>query len=319
MNIVFYNLNKSEQVVVKTAKLKARFIHTTLSVDKLPPKNTEILCIHTSEKITTEIVKQLPQLKLIVTRTAGVDHVDLPACEKRNISVISCPGLNAESVAEFAVGMIISMARSLPSVILSNNKKQFSKSIFSTELAGKTLGVVGTGAIGMRVIKFMRAFDMKVVAFDIKPNQAMAKEFGFQYVSFDKVIKQSDVISLHMPATKETYHAINAKTFQAMKEGVMIVNTARGSVIDAQALLAALKSEKVSRIALDVLEDEQFVFGSVTKNLTVRQKELFKFNQALLKHPQVYITPHIAHQTEESEGRIIKHAVQAIKDFQAKN
>ncbi|MEZ4180411.1 MAG: NAD(P)-dependent oxidoreductase [Candidatus Doudnabacteria bacterium] len=319
MNIVFQGLTKDQKqwLQAKYPKLRVKFFAGKISSDKLPPRNTEILSIHTDSKITREILKQLPELKLIVTRTTGTDHIDLVACKAAGVRVCNAAGQNATAVAEFTIGLMVAAGRSL---LIGSRTVELgqlnSHNWYGQEFFGQTLGVVGTGAIGLQVIKIAKAFGMNVVAYDFKPNKSMAKRLGFEYTSLKQVFKKSDVVSLHIPGTPMTKKLINRELLGLARQGLGLINTARGSVVDTSAILKALKSNKLGWYAADVLDDEEAFALPNTRGLSASRKKLRQLNQALIKHPQAIITPHMAHATSAATEKIMQMTVNLILDFE---
>ena len=194
--------------------------------------------------ITAELLVKFPALKLVATRSTGYDHIDLKACQQRGILVSNVPTYGENTVAEFAFALLLGLSRKIYPAV----KRVREQGLFSTaalqgfDLQNKTLGVVGTGHIGTYVVKIARGFGMKVIAFDPHPNQALASEYGFTYASLEDLLKQSDVVTLHVPYMPATHHILNAQNIALCKPGAIIINTARGGLIETSALVAALQS-----------------------------------------------------------------------------
>jgi D-lactate dehydrogenase len=186
-------------------------------------------------------------------------------------------------------------------------------------LAGKTLGVVGAGAIGRHVIRLARGFEMNVVACDVKPDEALARKLGFHYASFNEVIEAADILTLHVPATLETNNLLSRKEFARMKDGVVLINTARGSLIDPRALIEALQRGKVAAAGLDVMPDEPMIReeAQLICSFFCNQHDLRNLvaDHVLLRMPNVVVTPHSAFNTREAVGRIVETTIENIKAF----
>lgn len=318
MKIVNYGLNKDQQQKIKQSFPKAvvKNLAGRLTLRNLPPKDAEIITIHTDSSITSEILVQLPNLKLIVTRTVGLDHIDLAACKRHKVQVVNCPGLNATSVAEFTMALMLSLARNMVAASSAGRKFDFGGDfrLFGSELSGKTLGIVGTGAIGEKVAVIAKGFGMKLTAFDVKKNTKLIKATGIKYSNLKNLFKNSDIITLHVPAIKQTEHLVNNALLANLKPGSILINTARGSVVEAGAVVKALESGRMVGYGADVLEHESWLEGNA-KGLSKKQLQLVANQKRLAKHPNVLFTPHIAHATVESNARIFAHTIEVISQF----
>lgn len=247
------------------------------------------------------MLDSLPNLKLLCTRTVGYDHIDLEACKKRDIIVCNVPDYGSHVIAEHVFAMLLSQVRHIHRADKQVEGGEFDyHGLRGMALKGKTIGIIGTGKIGTDVAKIAHGFGMRILAVDQCRNMTLIEEYGVEYVSAEELYERSDVISLHIPATPETDHIINATSLAMMKDGVIIINTARGSLIDSQALLDALNSGKVAHALLDVLEHE--------KN--------FEQNQALIKHDRVLSTPHIAFYADDSMNNMYADCFESIKQWQ---
>ena len=192
-------------------------------------KNAEILSVFAhSDVLDTKKLDFFPNLKLIATRSTGINHIDKAYCQKRNIQIQNVPYYGAQTVAEFAFGLLLALSRHLISATqdMSHNQIHISK-YTGFDLYGKTIGIVGTGSIGAHMIQLAQSFGMKILAYDLYPN----KTFKKLYVPFHQLLKESDIISLHIPSTPQNYHLFNKKTFTQMKKGAYLINTARGTSI----------------------------------------------------------------------------------------
>lgn len=206
--------------------------------------------------ITADVIRRAPaSLKVISRYGAGVDRVDLEAAKERGITVTNTPGTNAVAVCELAFGLMLSLARSIPRLDSAVKKGEWPRND-GTELAGKTLGIVGFGAIGKNLATRARAFGMRVVAFDPYFDQAFASQHGVVQKTLDETIESADFLSLHVPLTKETKYMIGEQAIARMKKGAFIINTARGGLVDEAAAASALKSGQLGGIGLDAYEVE---------------------------------------------------------------
>lgn len=318
MTTVFYGLSPlQKQLLSRSApKLKFQAKSGQLNLRNLPNPKTEILSIHSDSQIDSTILAKLPNLKLILTRTVGVDHIDLAACRSAKIAVANCANLNANAVAEFTIGLLMAYQRNIPKSLLRGKKLHFDDTdLLGNELAGKTLGVVGTGAIGSKVAQIAYGFGMELIGYDAKKNRKLEQKFNLRYMGLKQLFQKADVISLHVPATPLTERLVNRNLLAQVKDGVILVNTARGSVVDTKSLIRALDTGKVSAYLTDVLDREaQLRSGFRPSNL--REKQAIMEQKQLVRHPEVWVTPHIAHATAEASVRILEYAVQQIVRFQ---
>ena len=327
MQIAFFE-TKPEDVKYFKEKLSGHellFFSDPLTEENIEQiKEAQILSVFIGSKINGEIIKKLPRLMFIATRSTGFDHINLDACKARGIKVANVPTYGTDSVAEHTFALLLALVKRLPEGMSRTKKGNFScESLTGMELKGKTLGIIGAGRIGRRVAEIARVFGMDVLAYDIFQKQEEARRIGYQYVDLNTLLERSDVISLHANLTKQNYHMLGEKEFQLMKQGVIIINTARGALIDSTALLKALKSGKVSYAGLDVLEEE----GEIKEELSVlyrKEDDVEKLKRILADNllirmenesPNVIITPHNAFNTKEALGRIREITVENIKSF----
>lgn len=254
----------------------------------------EVLIVRSATKVTADVIERGTKLRLICRAGVGLDNIDVETAQKRGIKVLNTPGASAISVAELTFGLMLAAARHIARGTLDlKNGIWTKKDLEGVELFGKTLGIIGIGTIGREVAKRAIVFGMNVVAYD-----PYAQRFeGVRIVNLDELYAVSDFITLHVPLTKETKHLINAESIAKMKDGVIIVNTSRGGVIDEAALYDALVKRKVYAAALDVFEVEP-------PNDELRKK--------LLQLPYIVATPHIGASTIEAQARVAKELLQRL-------
>ena len=245
------------------------------------------------DQISEKVLEQCSRLKVISRYGAGVDRVDIEAAKKKNIIVTNTPGMNAEAVGELAFALILSLARKIPYLNTNTKNGQWVRTL-GTELKGKTLGILGLGAIGKVVASCGKGFGMKVIAHDQFNDADYCQGSGIEIKKFGEVIEESDIISLHLPLTSETKHIIGIEAFSKMKDGVIVVNTSRGGIIDENAAYKALKIGKLGGLGLDAFEMEP-----------PGKSKLFEFEQ-------VIATPHAGAHTKEA---IDKMALLSIKNL----
>jgi D-lactate dehydrogenase len=251
-------------------------------------------------QVTAEVLDACPRLRLIVTRSAGYDHIDLEAARARGVVVCNVPDYGAHMIAEHAFGLMLAVARNI-----CRGHERYRKlhrfddtGLGGVELYGKTLGVIGTGRIGRHSIRIGTGFGMHVLAFDVMPDKALAAELGFQYRPLHEVLGDADFITLHVPLIEDTQHLIDAEALAATKPGAILVNTSRGGVVDTQALKGVLASGRLRGAGLDVLEDERTAYHD--------------FGEA-----NAVVTPHLGWYTHEARDRILQISLDNVRAWMA--
>ncbi len=254
------------------------------------------------------------ELKFIALRCTGFDHVDLEECKRRNITVSNVPAYGDNTVAEQGFCLLLALMRRFPQYNSMVAAEDFSVGPIGFDLKGKTLGVVGAGRIGLYAIKIGRGFGMDVIAYDIIFNDFARETLGYEYVSLEELLKNSDVISLHAPYNKYTHHMINKDNIKLIKPGAVLVNTARGAIVELGALKQALEEGILSGAALDVIEGEELLLKDRTQ-LSQEETEIVEQVLSIIKRDNVVFTPHIAYYTREAAERILDTSIANIKAF----
>lgn len=279
-------------------------------------KETEILSVFLG-KVDQKIIDELSNLKLISVRATGFDHVDVEHAKKRGIAVINVPTYGSQTVAEYAMTLILMLSRKMKKTILQSSRGIFDRTqIRGYDLSGKTLGIIGSGNIGKNLIKIAYGFDMKIICFDLSPDKEFCKKYCAHCVSKETLFKEADVISIHLPYTKDTHHFINADTLKQLKPGVLLVNTARGGIVDTAALMQGLDDNILGGVALDVFEGEDMLIKQDETVDDVRKDALPIFS--LLKYDNVIITPHNAFNSHDAIHRMVDTALADIVAFSKK-
>lgn len=323
MKIAFFEVHEEEKKEYFSQNLaghELEFFENTLE-DNVPPEyqSFEAVSIFVGSKIDQKIIDALPNLKQITIRATGFDNVDIEYAKSKNIAVSNVPAYGSNTVAEFTFGLILSLSRKIPQAV---NRIKISEE-FSFEgfrgfdLNGKTLGVIGTGKIGANVIKIAKGFNMTILAHDPHPNEELPRSLGFSYVMLEELLKNSDIVTIHVPLMEQTHHLLNKDNIPLMKKGSLLINTSRGPIVDTDALAKALTQEQLGGAALDVLEEE----GELKEEaeLLIQNKippQDFKciLEDHILMHlPNVIITPHMAFYTKEAEFSIMETTVGNIK------
>jgi len=276
-------------------------IKTTISNDELKTtvSNYDVLIVRGRTKVTKETIEAGTRLKLIGRAGVGLDNIDLKTADKKGVKVLNTPEAPAEAAAELTMGLMLALARSIPSADTAMKEGRWiKKDLMGWELKGKTLGVIGLGNVGERVAKLAKAFGMKIlITKRTLPDPALLKELEAEFVPLHELLKKSEIITIHVPYTPQTHHMIGEKEMQLMKKGSYLVNTSRGAVVDEKALLKALQSQRLGGAALDVYESEP------------------PTNWTLMQLPNVVCTPHIGAQTEEAQRTASELIAQKIIDF----
>lgn len=323
MTIAFFELEGWERKSLET-QLKE---HTTSIVPGTMETCTdpsafsaEVAVIFVDSRVTGDLLDRFPNLKLIATRSTGYDHIDLAACRARGIRVAYVPGYGDHTVAEFAFGLILALTRNIYRAIdqVKETQSFSTKNFRGMDLKGKTLGVIGAGRIGCEAIKIGKGFGMNVFAFDPTPNEAKARDVGFSYLPLRELLSISDVISVHCPHIPATHHLLNKETLSFVKPGAYLVNTARGGIVETEALVEVLRSGRLAGAGLDVLEEEaetkdEMKFLSSEPKLDDLKTVLA--NHALMSMPNVLITPHTAFNSQEALERILNTTIRNIEAF----
>lgn len=282
-------------------------------------RDVEILSVFIYSDLDAALLEKLPRLRMIATRSTGVDHIDTVYCRERGIVVSNVPTYGANTVAEYTFALLLSLSRKVIQAYQRTAREDFSLAgLRGFDLMGKSLGVIGTGQIGRHVIRIAKGFQMRVAAYDFHPDPSLSELLGFEYTSFDDLLTRSDIVTLHCPLTPATRHLMGREAFRKMKKGVWIINTARGGLIDTEALLWALDEKIVAGAGLDVLEEEEMIREErelLTKRFDAEKLRAVLRNHVLLKREEVLVTPHIAFNSQEAIERILITTMENISGF----
>lgn len=285
--------------------------------------DAEVISTFIDSKLDAPTLKSLSKLQLIATRSTGHDHIDLDACCAAGIAVCNVPNYGDPTVAEYTFALLLALLRKVPAAVERTRQGDFSQDgLRGSDLAGKVMGVVGTGRIGQRVIRIARGFGMTVLAFDARPDKGLEVQLGMRFVTLNQLLKRSDVVSLHVPGGAGTHDLISAQKLALMKPEAVLINTARGDVVDTEALIRALTEQRISGAALDVfsqetwLRDEAEIFRPDT-DPTLSGLRMLAADRALLSLPTVIASAHIAYDTHEAVTRILDITLANIAAFAA--
>ena len=272
--------------------------------------DAEVVSVFVSSCLTEHVLDQMPNLKLITTRSTGFDHIDMNACKKRGILVCNVPTYGENTVAEHAFALILALSRKIFQSFERTEKMNFDrKGLQGFDLYGKTLGVIGTGNIGRHAIRIGRGFSMNVLAYDVKKDPRLAAELSFLYAdSLQDLLSRSDVITIHVPYIAPTHHMINKENVKDIKLGAILINTSRGAIVETEALLWALEKKILSGAGLDVLEEENDTYEHIQllSEGFPKNKDIATIlrNHILVDRDDVIITPHNAFNSVEAARRI---------------
>jgi D-lactate dehydrogenase len=282
----------------------------------------EVLSVFVKSRVSPEIMEGIPSLRMIATRSTGFDHIDLTSASGSGVVVSNVPTYGENTVAEHTFALILALSRNLHKAYVRTSAGNFSLAgLEGFDLKGKTIGVVGAGHIGLHVIRIAIGFGMKVLAFDPYPNPTFADLLGYEYTSLEELLNGSDIVTLHAPLTPQTHHMIGAHNIGQFKRGALLINTARGALVDTEVLIRALDDGILSGAGLDVLEGEEIL--SEEKQLLARPDatpeglKTTLMNLMLMRRPDMVITPHIGFDSREAKQRILDTTIENIRAFAA--
>ncbi len=301
---LFLEVDPEDEVMIRHAFPDADIHSGVLEGDELLKvcQDRDVICCFIYTHFTRSVIDSLPALRCLCTRSVGYNHIDMDACRARGILVCNVPDYGSHVIAEHVFALLLSALRHV-----SDAERQVKEGNFDYHglrgmaLMGKTIGIIGTGKIGMKVARIASGFGMKIYAVDTCRVLELESEYGVRYVDLPTLLAHSDIVTLHVPSLPTTKHMMNMEAFALMKDGVILVNTARGELIDSTALVEALRSGKVAQALLDVLEHEKD----------------FAWNKELITHPNVIVTPHIAFYADDSMQKMYTDAFHSIHQYRA--
>lgn len=301
---LFLDTEDADRAAVLERFPDARFADADLQGDALVSacRDAEIVSCFITTSFPRSVLEKLPALKLLCTRSVGYDHIDLAACREKGVTVCNVPDYGSHVIAEHVFALLLSAVRHVREGMDRVRGGSFDyRGLRGMALQGKTMGLLGTGKIGRAVARIARGFGMDILGSDPYPSPVFEAELGGRYVPVDELLERSDVLSLHMPASDATRHFLDRRAFARMKRGAVLVNTARGALVDSQALLEALDAGVIAYALLDVLEHEH----DLTKD------------EALIRHPRVIVTPHIAFYADDSMRSMYADSLRSIAQWMA--
>lgn len=268
-------------------------------------KGVTAVCVFVNDTVDATILKMLSEMgvKLLALRCAGYNNVDLKAAAEYGVNIVRVPAYSPYAVAEYAIALILSLNRKTHKAAYRTRDGNFSlRGLMGFDLYGKSIGIIGTGKISKILIEILQGFGMNILAYDPYPDRDFESTHRMRYTSLDEIYHESDIISLHCPLTDETRHLINEKTIAKMKDGVMLINTGRGQLIETQSLIEGLKEKKIGYAGLDVYEEETDYFYEDKSDYIIDDDSLAR----LLSFPNVIITSHQAFFTKEAMHNIAR-------------
>ena len=322
VQVSFFEISEKWQIDLIKAGLSASKFAVSITSAKLTAANvkrfskSEIISVFIHSHIDEKILNQLPHLKFIATNTTGFDHIDLKACAAKKIIVSNVPHYGENTVAEHTFALLLAISRKIVESVDRTRRGKFTLAgLRGFDLKGKTIGIVGTGSIGRHVIRMAHGFEMKILAYDKFPDKTLESHYPLRYVSLENLFRNSDVVSLHAPYTRETHHLVNSKNIGLFKKGSVLINTARGGLVETAALLRALRSGRLAGAGLDVLEEEMVISEEselLSRYITRENLAVVLEDHHLLARENVLVTPHNAFNSHEAVHRIITTAIENI-------
>jgi D-lactate dehydrogenase len=291
---------------------------------RLAPEHSgaDVISTFIYSRLDEDVLQFFDRLVLIATRSTGVDHIDADWCHRHGTAIANVPGYGENTVAEHVFALLLALSHHIVEAAGRTRRGDFSQTgLQGFDLLGRTMGVIGTGAIGRHTIRIAKGFGMDVLAFDIQPDDDLARDLGFRYTQMNELLAACDVVSLHVPGGPKTHHLIGGDEFRIIKPGAVIINTSRGSVLDTTALLRALSDGRVAAAGLDVIEEEPTVReeAELIRSIFTRSHELDTLlsDHVLLRMRNVLITPHTAFNTREAVERILDVTCENIAAYTA--
>ena len=325
MSIYFFEIDdiRQEYLTEELPNETLHFSSATLTTSEQAHEighDAEIVSPFVHSHLSADVLENLPHLKMIATRSTGFDHINVPEAESRSIPVCNVPTYGENTVAEHTFALILALSRNLHKAYVHTIAGNFSlEGLEGFDLKGKTLGVVGVGHIGEYVMRIAKGFGMRLLAYDPVVDMTKADHFDFTYTTLEDLMRRSDIVTIHAAASTATRHLIGHHNIDHFKRGALLINTARGELVDTEALIAARDHGILAGAGLDVLEGEE-VFSEEKQlllNPRATEESLKQAirNRSLLQRPDMVITPHIAFDSREAIKRILDTTIANIQAF----
>ena len=308
MKIIFTDVSDFEYPIISKFASNNKDLTVEIykeDVNNLQDKDfdADILSVFINSKVSSDVISRFAKLRFVFTRSTGFDHIDLKACKERGIKVCNVPDYGSQTVAEFTFFLMLSLFRKIN--FSNNNGVKFSR---GKELCGKTIGIIGAGKIGNNVGRIAKSFEMNTMYYN-RSISGYLEELGAKKAELEDLLKNSDVVTIHVPLNEGTFHLINRENIKLMKKDAVIINAARGAILETDAVIEALDSKIIGGVALDVIEGEEF---SGREMEIIRKNENYDvlknvLERSLLRNfENAILTPHIAYNTEEALSRIVE-------------
>lgn len=319
MKIAFYDTHSYDKMAFLEQNLNYKLDITFFDFKLCPEtaasaKGYEIVCIFVNDILNKETLTILAKsgVKLIALRSSGFNNVDIETAFKLNLTVVRVPAYSPNTIAEHTVALLLALMRKIPQASVRTRSGNFMlDGLVGHSLMGKTVGIIGSGKIGKVTAEILSSFGTSIILYDLMEDKRWASEHGFTYVRLKDIFTQSDVITLHCPLTKDTEHIVNERSLSLVKPGCILVNTSRGALVDAGALIKALKQKRIMGAALDVYEEESNYFFTDWSDQIIGDDILAR----LLTFPNVLLTSHQGFLTEEALATIARTTLNNIKSF----
>jgi D-lactate dehydrogenase len=320
--IAFFEVEEWERAFLSTVLLGQDLQFFREPLDQMlggRVKDFHVTSVFIGSMVTKHIIAKLPRLRLIATRSTGYDHIDVGAATDAGVAVTNVPYYGENTVAEHTFGLILDLSRNIHKAYQRTVAGDFSlEGLQGFDLKGKTIGVVGAGSIGLHVIRIAKGFGMNVLAYDTRENRLLSEVLGFSYAALPDLLSKSDIITLHAPYLPSTHHLINWDTIKLIKHGAVLINTARGGLIDTSALIWALDQGILSGVGLDVIEGEELIQEEnqlINAPVAEDKLKMVLRQHLLLRREDVIITPHIGFYSRDALRRIVDTTVNNIMAF----
>ena len=321
-SLVFFEVQNWEKEMLQKDFPDAAFVIGPINSENVKEyADATVLSCFIYSTIQKDIIDALPHLRCIATRSTGYDHIDIAYCKQKSIVVMNVPEYGSNTVAEHTFALLLNLTRKIYQAVNQSKGLNFGH----TELRGvdineKVIGIIGLGKIGKQVMRIAKGFGMHILVYNRTHDEDLATTEGFRYVELDELLTLSDVVTLHLPIIPETKHLINKSNVVKMKKGSYLINTARGGLVDTEAIILGLQSDIIAGVGLDVLEEEKELTEEVAvlSDLYTKQVDLktLVYNHILINHPKVLYTPHNAFNSIEALMRIAKTTAENITAFE---
>lgn len=326
MKIYFFGVEDWEKLHIerklKEKDIKGEFYFfkealTLSNVEKA--KDADVISVFIYSKLTRDVIDKMSNLKLIITRSSGYDHIDVKHARSKSIQIAHIPGYGNNTVAEYTFALILALARKFKPMIENTTRGILTREgLMGIDIMGKTIGIIGTGRIGSHVAKIAYGFGMKILAYDRSKNKELIEKYGVEYVGLEELLSKSDIVTVHLPYNRATHFLINRFNIKLMKLDAMLINTSRGEVVELDAIVEALKEGRLAggvgldTIETEITEEEELMKSSALTTLKLKKAAEAKY---LLNQENVIISPHLAYYTKDASERILDMTVENLEKF----